>query len=236
MARPERDADRDLPPARGSSGGEHRGHVPAGDEKHAERGRAQEQERWAEGGGHLLVQAHEPHPQPAILPMGGRQARRDHVHLVLGLGERDAGTQPCDAAEPQGPPLLPLVRARLQWEPQVHAALGELEVLGQDPNHDVGDGVQQQRAAEDRGIAAEAAHPQAMTQDRDRGPLVLGTEAPTDGGSGAHHLEEVRGDARGPELRGLAGPGERRGHEREPGQRLERPAVRPPVEKSREEV
>ena len=64
MARAERGADRDLPPARGSSGGEHRGHVPAGDEKHAERGRAQDQERRAEGAGQLLVQAH----QPRVLP------------------------------------------------------------------------------------------------------------------------------------------------------------------------
>ena len=140
---------------------------------------------------------------------------RDAIHLGLGTLDRDAGLQPSDHAQPL---IVTLPRAEIEAErrptidvrrhPRVRGH-EELEIPGHDADDRHRSAVDQNRAAQHLGIAAEAATPEAMAHyegprrdryvgileglRRDR-RLVLDREVSAKERLGAQHAEEIRRD------------------------------------------
>ena len=169
--------------------------VRAADQKHAggrPEERHQEQARLRR---HLIPQAQDRRADAMIL-LGVRalELRRHETHLRPGLFERDSLLQPRDASQVTVAPVGEIVGGELKGSPDVGAAGGKPEVGRHHAHDDVRRVVEEELAAEDVRVAAEAPPPETVG-DHDRflgaGPAVRLGQDPAERRPDTKDLEEV---------------------------------------------
>ncbi len=181
-ARPEGQANREVPPPREPPREEQAGYVDAGDqEQHGHR--PQQDPQAAPGVPHHLVlegdHAHAPAPVLAaraavIARVLLLQAAPHRVHLRPRRREGDPGGETRDHAQAVGRTVGPLLRGQGQGDPQVgapaeaEARVGKLEPGRHDPHHDAAPAVEVNRVPHHGLIGTEPPPPQGVAQQDDR--------------------------------------------------------------------
>ena len=130
---------------------------------------------------------------------GGGQIARDHVHVGLGLRQRNARFQPAERMRAHRDAAIAKRRIVPLADGSVDVAVMAVESeAGRDHAHDsVGRAVQGQRFSDDIGRRAEFALPQSPAQNHDRRRahlIVIGAESAAENGLHAEGGKEVRGN------------------------------------------
>ena len=149
---------------------------------------------------HRVGEGHEQRALAGVgLRVGALDAPRDQGQLPLRLHQPHAVLQPGDGVEPVDGAQALLLRGERERHPQLGAyADGEAEPGRQDADHGVGNPVENERAADDVRVGAQAAPPELL---RENGHPVVPRavfrreEVSPDHGLDPQHAEEVRGDA-----------------------------------------
>jgi hypothetical protein len=179
-----------------------------------------------------VEQRHRPCAAPFVVDgIRALEVREDRSHVCRRLFDRDAGLQSAEGEEKQPASRLVPVEAGLHdvvhghRDPHRRVAAEHRagKTLGGDANDREGHAVQRERLADDIGIAAEAALPEAVADDRDRRGLEIfvGMERAPAREVGAEKREVIAGDDLKNDLlrRGPAAPIDlRKGHRRHLGE------------------
>ncbi len=162
-------AQRDLTFARSRPHEQEVGHVRTRDQQHECHGSAEDQQRRPCTSDEDRLHPFEAEATAVTEPVRklGREFRAGELEPRLPLLERHTALEPRRGREEVA--LIDGVRIELERHPQLwrHANLGEIEVRADDADHFVRIAAQQNRLADDVGIAAEPPLPQAITDDRD---------------------------------------------------------------------
>ena len=122
---------------------------------------------------------------------------RKHADFGVRIGDRRAGLQPANHRHRVAPAIG--LRAEREWKVEVEAAARredgrEVERRREHAHHRVRRVVDDERRADDRGIAVEAALPQSVAEHHGLGAVpgaLLGIERAAEQGLHAEHVEEV---------------------------------------------
>ena len=214
--------------------------VDAGDQQHEDHGAPEQQQYRAHRFDAPHLQRNDARANTRIRAwMVDHQARRDGVHLRLRLRERNLRPDPRDHVPPAAAADVGLVLGDRLGQVEVAIAAApfetELEIRRQHAHHRIRSPVERQRAAEDAGVAAEAALPEPVGDYHDAaaGAELLRKERPAVRGAGAERLEEAFRDERPVEHLGLSIAGEVERIGLDGRHVLEAPGLRAPVEKGR---
>ena len=213
----EGDADRELAGPAARAREEEVGHVGAGDEED-ERDRAEEdEEERPHVSDHRVGERHQARAGALVgVGIGEGETARDAVEVGLRLRDRHAGSQPPDAVDAEAGAAV--LQERVLPLPDRHVDVAALEVPHDEVEarrQDADDGevlaVEEEAAADDVGIAAELALPEAgADQDHRRRarPVLVGGEVAPEHRLDAEHAEEVRRDELALEALRLADAGQ----------------------------
>ena len=210
--------------------------VDAGDQQHEDHGAPEQQQYRAHRFDPPHLQRNDLRANARIRAwMVDRQARRDGVHLRLRLRERNLRPDPRDHVPPAAAADVGLVLGDRLGQVEVAIAAApfetELEIRRQHAHHRIRLPVERQRAAEDAGVAAEAALPEPVGDYHDAaaGAELLRKERPAVRGAGAERLEEAFRDERRVEHLRLSVAGEVERIGLDGRHALEAPGLRTPV-------
>ena len=150
---------------------------------------------------------------PEGLWMLHHERPRDAVQVLAGELEARARAQPSDGVEVVAP-RAPLGHVVLERSPERRLGRRHVHEPGRhDADHHVAAVVERDRSSDDGGIAVEAAPPERIAQDHDRGSVqaVVGcAQFASERGRHAQHAEITRAHALPFEPLGLAAAGDRR--------------------------
>jgi len=202
-------AHRQIALARGGARQEQVGQVRAGHQQQQPHGGEEREQRRFHPFDHVLVQRHGADAQPRL---GVHQVFRaqlpgQRVHLLLELGLGDAGPPPgedgIEGVVARDGEHVGLIRGPEIGlvEDEVLRRQHQPEPLAQDPDHGAGLPVEEDRAADQRGIGGESPRPEPVREDDHAGTVLhrlLRGEEPAQQGPGAEHGQQIR--ARRPDL------------------------------------
>ena len=109
-------------------------------------------------------------------------------------------------SQPEGP-ALSIVRARLQRDPRVHVAFGELKRRGQHPDDGVRDRIQPERLTDGAPLPAEFPLPETVAEHDDGGLFFGRGEQSSHDGLGLNDVKELRRGSDDAQLLGIANAG-----------------------------
>ncbi len=226
-------ADRDLALARRHAGEQEIGHVGTRDQQDHAHGHHENQQGRPNGLDHPVLEQHEVHaPSRVVVRVLLLEPLGDAGDLRLRALQGHPVREPADDAEVVGTPLLG-IDLHGERHPGLGVAVREVEALGGDADHGVRLAVEGQPPADDPGVGAEAALPEAVGEHHDvpgTRPVLLRAEAPPEGRRPAQDPEEPGRDLRALDPLGLdAGRGQAQVGAGEGGHAGERTALRPPV-------
>jgi hypothetical protein len=197
----ERRANRHLPRARRAAGQQQVGHVAAGDQLDQHDGCEQHKEALSEIADETLHERRRTEVHRGVVPGKiAAQPVRGGVELRLRLAERSSRFQPAV----DGQVVLVVQRTLRGRErnrrPQLLAVGREIEGRRHHTGDLIADAVHPDRAANDGGARVEAPDPQSVAQHDDAiaaGPVFVDRKRASERRADTHHVEIVRGDARG---------------------------------------
>jgi hypothetical protein len=194
--------------------------VGAGDEQHAGHGAAEQPDRSAHAADHLLLQRNDAERQPAIGRIEIRelaaQPGGQRIHFLLHLPDGHAGFQPADDVVVLAVARPRRGRSHRERDDDVgvggvaegrHHLVAQRKGLGQDADDLIPAAVQLEPASDGAAIAAIAAHPCRVAENRACGRrlgVFLGGEQAADFGPCAEHRQQVGRHAQRADPLGLA--------------------------------
>jgi hypothetical protein len=191
----ERRAHGELAPARRRPRQQQPRDVGAGDQQDGGRGEREDQQRPARVAGQLLAQRQ--HVRREIRRLTGSSRTIPRVTRSISAcacSRVDPRLQAADDREVVGRARCVLFRAARRGHPQPHVALQELKAARHHADDLVGARRSGAASGRDARLAAEAAEPEAMAQDRDVSGarrVLVAPEHAAERGRDAEHLEEI---------------------------------------------